>query len=39
MDDWTAQLDYGGQVDIIYTDFAKAFNTVPHRILLFKLRT
>ena len=28
------QLDYGGQVDVIYTDFAKAFDTVPHRRLL-----
>jgi len=27
-------LDYGGQVDVIYTDFAKAFDTVPHRRLL-----
>ena len=34
MDEWTTQLDYGGQVDVIYTDFAKAFDTVPHRRLL-----
>ena len=33
MDDWTAQLDSGGQVDVIYTDFAKAFDTVPHQRL------
>ena len=39
MDEWTTQLDYGGQVDVIYTDFAKAFDTVPHRRLLFKLET
>ena len=32
MDDWTAQLDSGGQVDVIYTDFAKAFDTVSHHI-------
>ena len=38
MDEWTTQLDYGGQVDVIYTDFAKAFDTVPHRRLLFKLK-
>ena len=24
MDDWTTQLDSGGQIDVIYTDFAKA---------------
>jgi len=35
--EWTTQLDYGGQVDVIYTDFAKAFDTVPHRRLLSKI--
>jgi len=39
MDDWTIQLDYEGQVDVVYTDFAKAFNAVPHCRLLFKLKT
>jgi len=39
MDEWATQLNYGGQVDVIYTDFAKAFNTVPHRRLMFKLKT
>jgi len=39
MDNWTAQLDSGGQVDVIYTDFAKAFDTVPHRRLLLKVKT
>ena len=33
MDDWTTQLDSGGQIDVIYTDFAKAFDTVPHHRL------
>ena len=34
MDDWTtSQLDSGGQIDVIYTDFAKAFDTVPHHRL------
>jgi len=39
MDDWTAQLDSGGQVDVVYTDFAKAFDTVPHQRLLLKIKT
>jgi len=41
MDEWTTQLDSGGQTDVtvIYTDFVKAFNTVPHQRLLFKLKT
>jgi len=39
MDDWTAQLDYGGETDVIYTDFANAFDTLPHQRLLFRLKT
>jgi len=39
MDEWTNQLDIGTQVDAIYTDFAKAFDTVPHRRLLCKLKS
>jgi len=39
MDEWTTQLDSGGQVDVIYTDFAKAFDTVPHRRLLSKIKS
>ena len=38
MDDWTAQLDSGGQLDVKYTNFAKAFDTVPHHRLLLKLK-
>ena len=38
MDDWTKNLDIGAQVDVIYTDFAKAFDAVPHYRLLNKLK-
>jgi hypothetical protein len=36
-DDWTRALDSGKQVDVIYTDFEKAFDKVPHKRLLSKL--
>ena len=38
-DDWVKSLDEGHQVDIIYTDFEKAFDKVPHRRLISKLYT
>jgi hypothetical protein len=31
-------INSGGQVDVVYTDFAKAFDTVSHDVLLAKLR-
>jgi hypothetical protein len=31
-------LDKGGQTDVIYTDFSKAFDTVSHNMLLTKLK-
>ena len=37
LDDWTKILDDGGEVDVIYMDFMKAFDMVPHRRLLKKL--
>lgn len=37
VDRLTEILDGGGSVDMIYLDFAKAFDTVPHRRLLVKL--
>src|SRR5579864_4310324 len=38
LDDWTSAMDSGKQVEIIYTDFAKAFDKVPHQRLLTKLK-
>lgn len=35
--DWTRALDSGSPVDVIYLDFSKAFDRVPHRRLLAKL--
>ena len=37
IDEWTALHDDGVSVDVLYTDFQKAFDTVPHRRLLVKL--
>jgi len=38
LDDWTETLDNGEALDVIYFDFAKAFDTVPHQRLLNKLK-
>ena len=38
LDIWTEILDQGGSLDIIYCDFMKAFDKVPHRRLLLKKR-
>ncbi len=38
-DDWSDSYDRGEQTDIIYLDFAKAFDKVSHRKLIFKLKS
>jgi len=32
--EWTDDLEHGGQIDVIYTDFEKAFDKVPHQHFL-----
>ena len=37
LDLWTGTLDDGGSVDVIFMDFQKAFDSVPHRRLVSKI--
>jgi len=39
MEEWTAALENGGQINTIYADFEKAFDKVPHHLLLKKLQS
>ncbi len=38
LDSWTDALDSGSSIDVVYTDFQKAFDRVPHQRLLNKLK-
>jgi ribonuclease P/MRP protein subunit RPP40 len=38
LSDWTKQLDLGRSLDVVYFDFAKAFDRLPIKLLLFKLQ-
>ena len=38
MNDWTKVLDDGHSVDILYFDFIKTFDSVPHDCLISKLQ-
>ena len=38
LDEWSQTLDQGESIDCIYMDFQKAFDTVPHRRLITKLK-
>ena len=39
LDKWTEALDAGHSIDCVYMDYAKAFNTVLHGRLIYKLST
>ena len=39
MEDWTKAIEEGHPVDVAYLDFAKAFDSVPHKRLLRKLHS
>ena len=39
MDEWTKIIDEGGEIDVIFMDFMKAFDKVPHRRLILKLKS
>ena len=38
LDKWTEAIEQGENIDAIYLDFTKAFDTVPHQRLLVKLK-
>ena len=37
VEDWTIALESGCSIDVLYLDFSKAFDRVPHNRLIFKL--
>ena len=39
VDQWTKELENAGQIDVVYTDFEKAFDKIPHCHLLCKLKS
>ena len=39
LEDWTTMLEENEVFDVIYTDFAKAFDSVAHQRLLVKLES
>ena len=39
MDSWTKALDNGESIDVVYLDFMKAFDTIPHKRLISKRKS
>ena len=39
LDEWLEIIDDHGSLDVVYCDFRKAFDTVPHRHLITKLES
>ena len=39
LDSWTETLENGGCIDVVYCNFIKAFDKVPHRRLIGKLHS
>ena len=39
LDEWSLSIENGNPVDVLYLDFRKAFDSVPHKRLLHKLET
>ena len=39
LDSWTETLENGGCIDVVYCNFIKAFDKVPHRRLIGKLQS
>ena len=37
VEEWSRSIDDGKQIDVIYTDYSRAFDTVSHRKLMQKL--
>ena len=39
LEDWDEALEFGYAIDVIYTNFAKAFDSVPYKRLILKLKS